>query len=357
MSKKGKGGKAAKFVFVPDFSEVSLRLITSLCVLPLRSRVRRRLPLTLARAEQTPDAKPLVLGKCGQLWKESMENPGESLAPFEKESVLKDMKTQDPQWNNAMEQLILASDLKSGMINAVVTTFDEVKPGMKSFKNALMDKMKELPADDFIQNYIPAYIDHSYHLNESHNATAVSLSADEIEKLAPLKAQAPELPPAPGWDVLCAWSGAGFRKRHTLERELEQNGISVGNMKRAIKKYVRPVLPKYVKQGLTSDALTAAHYYTKESPALYRIINGGLRAGDAKVLDKVVVFFHFLMEALTCLEGNTDETAPLWRGQDKIYGKVQPTPAHLAVWCLLSRPRLESHGSARGYRSVPHTST
>ena len=36
MSKKGKGGKAAKFVFVPDFSEVSLRLITSLCVLPLR---------------------------------------------------------------------------------------------------------------------------------------------------------------------------------------------------------------------------------------------------------------------------------------------------------------------------------
>lgn len=218
MSKKGKGGKAAKFVFVPDFSE-------------------------------TPDAKPLVLGKCGQLWKESMENPGESLAPFEKESVLKDMKTQDPQWNNAMEQLILASDLKSGMINAVVTTFDEVKPGMKSFKNALMDKMKELPADDFIQNYIPAYIDHSYHLNESHNATAVSLSADEIEKLAPLKAQAPELPPAPGWDVLCAWSGAGFRKRHTLERELEQNGISVGNMKRAIKKICPSGAPEVRQAG------------------------------------------------------------------------------------------------------------
>jgi len=271
---------------------------------------------------QTPDGKPVVLGKCGQLWKDSLENPGEPLAPFEKEAVLKDLKTQDPQWNNALEQLILASDLKSGMINAVVTTFDEVKPGMKSWKNALMAKMKELPADEAMQSFIPAYIDHSYHINDSHNANHVALTAAEVEALAPLKAQAPERPPAAGWDASCAWCGTQIRKRHTLAAEMELNGISVGNMNRSIKKYVRPSLPKYVQMGASADALTAAHYYTKESPALYRVINGGLRAGDSKILDKMVVFFNALMEALTCLEGNTDETAPLWRGQDKIYGKV-----------------------------------
>ena len=76
----------------------------------------------------------------------------------------------------------------------------------------------------------------------------------------------------------------------------EMNGVSSGLLKKATKKYVMPILPHYVAKGASKDCLISAHMYTKESPALYRIINGGLRSGDAKVLDKVQVLFNGLME-------------------------------------------------------------
>jgi len=98
----------------------------------------------------------------------------------------------------------------------------------------------------------------------------------------------------------------------------------------AVKKRVNPILPKYLEKNATKDSLLAANMYTREGPALYRVLNGALRAEHKATLERVQVLFSNLLLALQSLPGN--ETAgELYRGQDKIYGKDVTIGAHV-IW-------------------------
>jgi len=283
MSKKKGGGKAPKAPpFIPDFSEVP------------------------------------VLGKSQTLWAEGKQKGGEPLAPFEKEDLCGSVKTSDFQWNEAVAKAIMASDITSTCINAVVTTLEGVAMS-QAMKKALKAKASELPADEWLGSYMPQYVDHQDHVQETHMASNVVVASADVEAMGP-KELPPKRPTDPGWDANCAWCNKVLRRRHELIRELEANGVNLSTVRSAQKKFVQKLLPKYLDKGATADSLLAAHMYTTETPALYRIINGGLRAGSNAVLEKMQVFFAALVQALEALDGNVGQE-PLYRGQDKIYGK------------------------------------